>query len=51
MEKSENIEYFRKFVACDLNVGRYRQRVELMKCCEYKRSRSLLDLGQRSFTN
>ena len=23
------------FVACDLKVGRYRQHVEVMKCCEY----------------
>ena len=51
MEKSENIEFSGSFVACDLKVGRYRQHVELMKCCEYKKSRSFLDLGQRSFTN
>ena len=37
------------FVACDLKDGRYRPHVELMKCCEYKRS--FFDLGQRSFTN
>ena len=51
MEKSENIGFFRKFVACDRKVYRYRQHDELMKCCEYYRSMSFLDLGQRSFTN
>ena len=44
MKKSENIEFFRNFVACDLKVSRYRQHVELMKCCEYLRSRSFLDV-------
>ena len=39
-----------RFVACALKVGRYRQRIELMKLCEYSRSMSFLDLGQRSFT-
>ena len=41
---SETIE------ACDLKVGRYRQLIDLMKVCEYLRSRSLLDLGPRSCT-
>ena len=36
--------------ACDLKVGRYRQLIDFMKVCEYWRSRSLLDLGQRSCT-
>ena len=36
--------------ACDLKVGRYRQLIDLMKVCEYWRSRSFLDLGQRSCT-
>ena len=26
-----------RLVACDLNVGRYRQLIELMKLCEYSR--------------
>ena len=42
------LNFSRSFVAGDLKVGRYRQHVELMKCSEYKRSRSFLDLGQRS---
>ena len=46
----KTLNFSESFVACDLNVGRYRH-VELMKCCEYKRSGLLLDLGQRSFTN
>ena len=47
----KTLNFSGSFVACDLKVGRYRQHVELMKCCEYKRSRSFLDLGQRSFSN
>ena len=35
---------------CDLKVGRYRQLNDLMKGCEYLRSRSFLDLGPRSCT-
>ena len=35
---------------CDLKVCRYRQLIELMKVCEYSRSRSFLDHGPRSFT-
>ena len=31
MEKRENIEFFRNFVARDLKIDRYRQHVELMK--------------------
>ena len=51
MEKETTLNFSGSFVACGLKVGRYRQHVELMKCCEYKRSRSFLDLCQRSFTN
>ena len=47
----KTLNFSGSFAACDLKVGRYRQHVELMKCCEYQRSRSFLDLGQRSFTN
>ena len=37
---SETIE------VCDLKVGRYRQLIDLMKVCEYRRSRLLLTLTQ-----
>ena len=37
-------------VASDLKVGKYRQLIELMKICEYSRSRSFLDLASRLFT-
>ena len=33
MEKAKKIKFSGSFVACDLKVGRYRQHVELMKCC------------------
>ena len=45
MEKNENIGFSGSFVAYDLKVGRYRQHIELMKLCEFSRSRSFLDLG------
>ena len=32
-----------------LEVGRYRQHTEHMELCEYSRSRTFLDFGQRSF--
>ena len=35
--------------ASDLKVGRYRQLIELMKICDYSRSRSFLDLGSMLF--
>ena len=50
MEKVKTLNFSESFVACDLKVGRYRQHIERMKCCEYKRTRPYLDLGQRSFT-
>ena len=31
----KTLEFSESFVACDLEVGRYRQHVELNKCCEY----------------
>ena len=34
----------------DLNVGRYRQLIELMKMFEYLRSGSFCDLGPKSFS-
>ena len=36
--------------ACDLESGSYRQLIEIMKICEYSRSRVFLGLGPRSFT-
>ena len=32
------------FETCDLKVGRYRQLIDLMKCCEYSRSMSFFTL-------
>ena len=46
----EILKFSGSIVACDLKVGRYRQHVELLKLCEYSRSKSFLDLGQMSFT-
>ena len=37
-------------VASDLKVSRSRHLIEYMKICEYRRSRSFLDLGPRSCT-
>ena len=34
-KKVKRLNFSGRFVACDLKVGRYRQHVELMKCCEY----------------
>ena len=34
-KKVKTFNFSGSFVACDLKVGRYRQHVELMKCCEY----------------
>ena len=42
MGKSENSGFSETIAACDLKVGRCRQRIEIMKVCEYLRSRSLL---------
>ena len=46
----KTVDFSETFVACDLKVGRCRQLVDLMKECEYLRSRSFLDLGPMSFT-
>ena len=35
MKKGKALDFSGSFVACDLKVGRYRQTVELMECCEY----------------
>ena len=45
MKKVDSLE---TIAACDLKFGRCRQLIELMKVCEYPRSRSYLDLGPRS---
>ena len=36
--------------ACDMKAIRCRERVDLMKRCDYSRSRSFLDIGPSSFT-
>ena len=44
MGKSENTGFFLETIAaCDLKVGRCRQLIEIMKACEYWRSRSFLN--------
>ena len=50
-KKVKTLNFSGSFEAYDLKVGRHRQHVESMKCCEYKRSRSFLGLGHRSVTN
>ena len=49
-KKVKTLDFSGSFVACDLKVGTYIQLIELMKSYEYSRSRSSLDIGQRSFT-
>ena len=41
------VDFSETIEACDLKVGRYRQKklIDFMKVCEYLRSRSFLDLG------
>ena len=43
------VNFSETIAACDLKVGRCRQLIELMKACEYLRSRSFIDYGSRSF--
>ena len=43
------VDFSETIAACDLKVGRCRQLIEFMKICEYRRSRSFLDLGPRPF--
>ena len=45
----KSVDFSEIIAACDLKVGRRRQLVDLMKRCEYSRSMSFLDIGQRSF--
>ena len=43
MGKSENSGFFSEMIAaCDLKVGRCIPLIEIMKVCEYRRSRSFL---------
>ena len=44
------VDFSETIAAFDLKDGTYRQLIELMKTCEYSRSRSFLDLGRRTFT-
>ena len=46
----KTVDFSETIEACDLKVGRYTQLIEIMKVCEYRRARSLLDLGTRSCT-
>ena len=45
------MDFSETIAACDLKVGRYRQLIELMKVCEYRRSWPLFDIGPKSFTS
>ena len=45
----KTVDFSETIAASDLKVDRYRQLIELMKICEYSRSRSFLDLGPRLF--
>ena len=38
----KTVDFSETIEACDLKVGRYRQLIEMMKVCEYRRSRSFL---------
>ena len=38
----KTVDFLLTIEACDLKVGRYRQLIEIMKVCEYLRSRSFL---------
>ena len=42
------VDFSETIAACDLKVGRCRQLIELMKECEYSRSRSYLNFSPRS---
>ena len=46
----KTVDFSETIPACDLKVGRCRLLIEVMKVCEYQRSRSFLDLGPRAFT-
>ena len=38
----KTVDFSETIEACDLKVGRYRQLIDFMKVCEYRRSRSFL---------
>ena len=41
----KSVDFSETIDACDLKIGRYRQLNDFVKVCEYRRSRSFLDLG------
>ena len=51
VSSNDDFQFSKTIEACGLNVGRYRQLIELMKVCEYSRSRSFLDLSPGLFAN
>ena len=46
----KTVDFSENIAASDLNVSRSRHLIEYMKICGYRRSRSFIDLGQRSCT-
>ena len=46
----KTVDFSETIAGSDLKVGRSRHLIQCMKICEYRRSRSLLDLGPRSCT-
>ena len=46
----KTVDFSETIADSDLKVGRSRHLIEYMKVCEYRRSRSFLDLGPRSCT-
>ena len=46
----KTVDFSETIAASDLKVSRSSHLIEYMKVCEYKRSRSFLDLGPRSCT-
>ena len=50
LEKVKTVNFSETIAASDLKVRRSRHLIEYMKVCEYRRSRSFLNLGPRSCT-
>ena len=50
MEKVKTVDFLEIIAASDLKASRSRHLIECMKVCEYRRSRSFLDLGPRLCT-
>ena len=46
----KTVDFSETVAASDLKFGRSRHLIEFMNMCEYRRSRSFLDLGPRSCT-